>query len=87
MTNEKEVNKNLQAEIKSFDNSEVLENDYLFSSDVVFEYRDSGRYDDLIMRLLNEIMTRCDEKNDVKGSNFEQFEKIMTEIFEKSYEP
>jgi hypothetical protein len=39
------------------------------------------------MTLLNEIMARCDSKNKEKGSNFEQFEKKMTEIFEKSYEP
>jgi hypothetical protein len=39
------------------------------------------------MRLLNEIMTRCDSKNKEEGSNFEQFEKLMTDIFEKSYKP
>ena len=32
-------------------------------------------------------MTRCDSKNKEEGSNFEQFEKLMTDIFEKSYKP
>ena len=54
---------------------------------MIFEYRENGRYDDLIMRLLNEIMTRCDGKTqEDESSNFEKFDKLMTEIFEKSYE-
>jgi hypothetical protein len=38
----------------------MAKNDYMYSSEVAFEYRESGRYDDLIMRLINEIMERCD---------------------------
>lgn len=57
---EKEVNKALQGRVKSIDNSEIVANDYLFTSDIYFEYRESGRYDDIIMNLLNELMTRID---------------------------
>lgn len=39
LTVEKEINKKLQASVKSIDNSQMTENDYLYSSGVVFEYR------------------------------------------------
>jgi hypothetical protein len=40
------------------------------------------------MRLLNEIMTRCDgDKEEEEFSNFKQFEELMTKFFENSYKP
>ena len=53
LTVEKEINKKLQSSVKSIDNSQIIENDYLYTSGVVFDYRSNGRYDDLIMKLLN----------------------------------
>jgi hypothetical protein len=82
---EKEVNKAFQGAVKSFDNSETVSNDYFFTSDIRFEYREGGRYDDLIMNLLNEIMARVDDpslSNSESGlSNFKEFENFMTQIF------
>jgi hypothetical protein len=55
----------------------MVKNDYMYSSDIAFEYRKNGRYDDLIMKLLNEIMTRCDapsSPNDADSiSNYKEF--------------
>jgi hypothetical protein len=53
LATEKLVNKALQGSVKSVDNSEIVSNDYFFTSDICFEYRESGRYDDIIMTLLN----------------------------------
>ena len=39
LTVEKEINKKLQASVNSIDNSQMVENDYLYTSGVVFEYR------------------------------------------------
>ena len=68
----------------------MVKNEYIYSSNVKFEYREDGRYDDLIMRLLNEIMTRCDENsssNDGQGlSNYKEFENLMAKTFEKSFD-
>jgi Leucine-rich repeat (LRR) protein len=35
---------------------EALPNDYFARSKIVFEYRDSGNYNDLIMLMLNDLM-------------------------------
>jgi hypothetical protein len=82
---EKLVNKALQAAVKSVDNSEIVSNDYFFTSDICFEYRESERYDDVIMTLLNELMERTDKpsfsKSDSQNSNYKQFENMMTQIF------
>ncbi len=39
LTVEKEINKDLQVSVKSIDNSQMVENDYLYPSSVVFELR------------------------------------------------
>ncbi len=53
LTVENDINKALSNVIEEIDNSEILANDYFFDSDIHFEYRESGRYDDLIMKFLN----------------------------------
>jgi hypothetical protein len=87
---EREVNKALQGTVKSIDNSETIANDYFFTSNICFEYREGERYDDLIMTFLNEIMARVDNpsfSNSNSGlSNFKEFENMMTQIFEKSFD-
>jgi hypothetical protein len=42
------------------DNSEALSNSYFAHSKIVFEYRESGNYNDLIMMLLNDLMRIVD---------------------------
>jgi hypothetical protein len=68
----------------------MVKNDYMYSSDIAFEYRENGRYDDLIMRLINEVMTRCDApsspNDEYSISNYKQFSELMKSTFEKSYD-
>ena len=55
LTYSTEVNKKLEELVYEVDNIEALSNNYLISSKVVFEYRDDGNYNDLIMRFINEV--------------------------------
>jgi hypothetical protein len=64
MTETQVVNNALESEIKEIDNIEALENDiFYYSQDSYgFELRDSGNYNDLIMKLLNDLIKRLDER-------------------------
>ncbi len=72
----------------------MVQNDYIYSSKVYFGYRADGRYEDLIMELVNEIMKRCDEeillkdKDKSQGTipNYKVFENLMSQTFEKSFD-
>jgi hypothetical protein len=72
----------------------MVQNDYIYSSKVYFGYRKDGRYEDLIMELVNEIMRRCDEeivlkdKDKSQGTipNYKAFENLMSQTFEKSFD-
>lgn len=61
----------------------ALDNNYFTFSDVVFEYRQSGNYNDLIMRMMNDIVSRIDAKSHLaKGmTNYQDFKNYMTTIF------
>ena len=47
------VNKRLEGVVQEINNLGTLSNNYLGHSGVEFERRDSGNYNDLIMRVLN----------------------------------
>lgn len=83
LTASAEVNRKLQEAVREVDNIESLENNYFASSDVVFEYRQEGNYNDLIMLVLNDLMARVDEKASGETTNFQEFERFMADIFEK----
>lgn len=57
--------------MKSIDNREALTNDFLLKSDVVFTYRESGNYNDLIMKFLNFAMKSIDEKDSSNKTAYE----------------
>lgn len=40
------------------DKSDQLQNDYLYNSNIHFKFRDSGEYNDLIMKTLNSVIMR-----------------------------
>ncbi len=86
LSSENEVNKALKNEVKSMDKSQMLENDYVYSSEVSFEYRKDGRYEDLIMRLINELMKRCNAEDRSGDTNYKVFENMMEETFKKSFD-
>jgi hypothetical protein len=75
------VDKILQnAEIKSIDNSQMVQNDYIYSSEVAFEYREDGRYEDLIMRLINEIIARSNAEVPSGNSIFQDNYKVFSDM-------
>jgi hypothetical protein len=90
LTAESEVNKSLESAVKTIDNSQMVQNDYVYSSAVAFEFRQSGRYEDLIMRFINEMMTRCDvevpSKENDSLTNYKDFYNVMDETFRKSFD-
>ena len=69
--------------VQEIDNMGALDNNYFTFSDVVFEYRQSGNYNDLIMRMMNDIVSRIDAKSHLaKGmTNYQDFKNYMTTIF------
>lgn len=73
LTYSTEVNKKLEELVYEVDNIEALSNNYLISSKVVFEYRDDGNYNDLIMRFINEVKDRIDLENNSEDTNYEDF--------------
>ena len=73
LTHSNEVNKKLEELVYEVDNIEALSNNYLISSKVVFEYRDDGNYNDLIMRFINEVKDRIDLENNSEDTNYEDF--------------
>jgi hypothetical protein len=53
MTNEKDSNKSLHKSNKINQQYRSLTNDFFYNTDLEFSFREDGRYDDLIMRLIN----------------------------------
>lgn len=62
ITQSQEVNRNVNNSIREIDNTDQPLNDYLFNSAIIFKFRDSGEYNDLIMRLINEILKKIELK-------------------------
>lgn len=71
LTDSTEINKNLEGAIREIDNSEALSNNYFTNSKIVFEYRDSANYNDLIMLMLNDLMGIVDSKNQAGVSTYQ----------------
>lgn len=79
-----EVSKKLQQAVREIDNLDAIRNDYFYTSSIQFSYRENGNYNDLIMRVLNDLMQRIDlvEEGDTL-SPYKSFEAEMTSFFEK----
>lgn len=61
----------------------LLAHNYFANSQIVFEWRESANYNDLIMKMLNDIFSRIDEKSPFeRSSNYLDFKKCMTNIFD-----
>ena len=48
---------------------EVLSNDFFYNSDITLKYRESGNYNDIIMRVLNEIISLADRETTLNNSS------------------
>jgi hypothetical protein len=68
MSQHKENNINLMQQFDVIDNFDTKENDYVISSNVVFEFRTNTKYEDLIMSFLNELIGLPDQR--VKGIKY-----------------
>jgi hypothetical protein len=75
------VNKKMEEAVKEVDNIEALSNNYFTTSSIVFEYRESGNYNDLIMLMLNDLISKVDESQE--QTSFRGFEAYMSDLFEK----
>jgi hypothetical protein len=81
ITQSQEVNRNVNNVVREIDNTDQPQNDYLFNSGVCFKFRESGEYNDLIMRLLNEIIKKIEFKVGTK-TVYQKFEEKMERMFE-----
>ena len=64
LTHSNEVNKKLEEIVFEVNNIEALSNNYMIESEVIFDYRDDGNYNDYIMRFVNEVKDKIDMVND-----------------------
>lgn len=55
------------------DDIESISNNYLTTTSVVFEYREDGNYNDLIMQFINEIKSLLDQMSHKKKTNYRDF--------------
>lgn len=62
MTLSQEVNRTVNSSIREVDNTDQLSNDYIYNSPVAFKYRETGEYNDLIMKTINEVQKKIECK-------------------------
>jgi hypothetical protein len=85
MTMSQDVNRSVNGAIREIDNTDQLSNDYVFTSPVVFRFRESADYSDLIMRMLNDLLRKLDLR--IAGRTvYEKFEDKMGRLFENVME-
>lgn len=77
------ANKSLSRIVKEINNIEVLSNDFFYNSNIPLEYRESGNYNDIIMQVLNELISLADS---TKGGQeqvtvFKDFDNYITDLF------
>lgn len=61
----------------------LLAHNYFATSQLVFEWRESGNYSDLVMKMLNDIFEKIDQRSPYeKMTNYADFKKCMTAIFD-----
>lgn len=57
--------------MEEIDNIESLENNYFSSSKITLEYRKDGNYYDIIMKVINDLLTRLDTINETGKTNYQ----------------
>lgn len=85
MTLSQDVNRAVNSAVREIDNTDQLINDYVYTSPVVFRYRESGEYSDLVMRMLNEVLRRLNLRVGTR-TIYEKFEDKMGRLFENVME-
>jgi len=74
LTEETDVNKALEKVVEEMNNLDQLSNDFFFNSGMMFTYRDSGNYNDIIMKVINKILGQVDSVSGMADEAFEEFE-------------
>jgi hypothetical protein len=81
MTVSQEVNRNLNRVVKEVDHRNLPENSYLNNVNFAFKYRETGEYNDFIMKTINEVLRRTNVRIQ-SNSIYERFELRISELFE-----
>ena len=83
LTESHDVNKAIDQSVRPIDNREALNNDILQKTNILFTWRQNGDYSDLIMKLLNWLMTEIDQEyeEDSEETPYEEFYKTMSDLF------
>lgn len=78
-----QVNKALEGAVQEIDNMGLLAHNYFANTNIVFEWREDANYNDLIMHMLNDILSRIDRPSTYhRGSHFSDFKDFMTNLFQ-----
>jgi hypothetical protein len=80
MTLNKQPPPTLAAAVRQIDDSDNPQHNYLHGSQVVFRLRESGEYNDLIMRTMNDTIAKIDSRTDGR-TMYERFEEKMRRLF------
>lgn len=71
--------------VEEIDNIEEMENNYFNNSKLGFEFRKDGNYNDIIMKVVNDLLERIDTHNDNGRTNHQEFDRLMNSLFSKVY--
>lgn len=71
--------------VEEIDNLEEMQNNYFNNSKVYFEYREDGNYNDVIMKVVNDLLERIDILNPSERTNYQEFDYLMSTLFNKVY--
>lgn len=81
------TNKSLERVVKDINNIEMLTYDFFFNSSITLEFRENGNYNDIIMQVLNEIISLADSPHSPDTTIFKDFDNYITGLFDKVYDP
>lgn len=65
----------------------MLTYDFFFNSNITLEYRENGNYNDIIMQVLNEIISLADSPHSPDTTVFKDFDNFITGLFDQVYDP
>jgi len=69
------------------DNIESLDNNYFTHTDIIFEYREEGNCNDLIMRMVNDLMNLVDKtispEKERDLTNYGNFQEFMAGVLDR----
>jgi hypothetical protein len=61
LTQSNDVNKALEKEVQETNHLDILTNDFLYSTGIMFKYSPDGNYNDTIMRVINKAIEAAEQ--------------------------